>query len=464
MARRKTPNLSGWVEKLFRVFLPSPFSLAILLTAFTFALGMAFSLPQLPPAHRAVELLHQWTQGIWDSPMLVFAVQMMLILVLGHSLALSPPLARAIDKITSLPNTGAAAAALIAGCSLLAGWINWGMGLVLGAILAREMAQTLNRRGISYSYPVLGAAGYLSMLVFHGGLSGSAPLKVAEPHHLQNLMGVERSATLNLPVSIPVENTLFHPINLTVSAFLAIALTALFFWFGRNKNEPAPVVSTLPFAPPEKEPEGAEWLDRRFLLSGILGMALLLEGVLSAGQQHQGLAFLTPNYLNQMMLGLGLVLHGSIASYLKAVDQAIGGAAGILIQFPLYFGIMGMLRSSGLLLNLAEALTHWTGPNGFALTTLFSAGLLNILVPSGGGQWSIQGPVIIETATQLGVPLNKAVMALAYGDELTNMLQPFWALPLLAITGLQAKRVLPYTAAAMLVAALLFGLALVLWH
>lgn len=462
MAKRTTPNLTGWVEKLFRVFLPSPLSLAVLLTVLTFVLGMVFTQLETSPLERASKLLHFWSQGIWDSPMLVFAIQMMLILVLGHSLALAPPIARAIARVTQLPQSGASAAALVASVSLVAGWINWGMGLVLGAVLAREMAQALNRRNIYYSYPVLGAAGYLSMLVFHGGLSGSAPLKVAEPNHLLNLLGAERAHSLSLPVNIPVESTLFHPVNLAISALLMVSLIALFFWFGGKHGEPAPALN-IEETPTPAPPVGAEWLDRRFVLSGILGAALLIEGILSAFQQESGLSFLTPNYLNQMMLGLGLIMHGSLASFTRAVDHAMGGAAGILIQFPLYFGIMGILRSSGLLLLLAEGMTQYTGPQGFAITTLFSAGLLNILVPSGGGQWSIQGPVILETAVQLGVPLNKAVMALAYGDELTNMLQPFWALPLLSITGLQAKKVLPYTAMAMLVAAFFFVVALLVW-
>ena len=77
-------------------------------------------------------------------------------------------------------------------------------------------------------------------------------------------------------------------------------------------------------------------------------------------------------------------------------------------------------------------------------------------MPSGGGQWAIQGPIIIEAANNLGVSISKSVMALAYGDQLTNMLQPFWALPLLAITELKAKEILPYTLILMISGGVIF--------
>ena len=163
------------------------------------------------------------------------------------------------------------------------------------------------------------------------------------------------------------------------------------------------------------------------------------------------------------MLGGALFLHKNIRSFLSAVDDAIGGAAGILIQFPLYFGILGVMKDSGLINMMAEFLASNSTATSFPIITFFSAGLINIFIPSGGGQWAVQGPIIIQTATELNIPLGKAIMAMAYGDQLTNMLQPFWALPLLGITGLKAKEILPYTLFIMLVGMVIFLSSLILF-
>jgi short-chain fatty acids transporter len=165
---------------------------------------------------------------------------------------------------------------------------------------------------------------------------------------------------------------------------------------------------------------------------------------------------ITPNLLNFFMLGLALVLHGSFTSFLNALEEAIKGASGILIQFPLYFGIMGIMRESGMVVQISDFFVSIATVRTLPLFTFFSAGLVNIFVPSGGGQWAIQGPIIVESALKLGVPLPKAVMALAYGDQITNMLQPFWALPLLGITKLKAREILPYTLMLMIIGAAVF--------
>jgi short-chain fatty acids transporter len=130
---------------------------------------------------------------------------------------------------------------------------------------------------------------------------------------------------------------------------------------------------------------------------------------------------------------------------LGATDQAISGASGILLQFPLYFGIMGLFRDSGMIEHFSDYFIAISNENTFPIFTFLSAGMVNIFVPSGGGQWVIQGPIIVKASLELGIPLNKSILALAYGDQITNMLQPFWALPLLGITKLSVKDILPYT-------------------
>ena len=179
----------------------------------------------------------------------------------------------------------------------------------------------------------------------------------------------------------------------------------------------------------------------------------VLVGVLYAGHT---LGFINPDYINFSLLGLGLLSHKNFNAFTNAVENAIVGSTGILIQFPLYFGILALMQSSGLITIVSD----WFIANATATTlpiyTFFSAGLVNIFVPSGGGQWAIQGPIILEAAQQLNVPLNKAVLALAYGDQITNMLQPFWALPLLGITELKAQQILPYTLLFMVIGSVVF--------
>ena len=177
----------------------------------------------------------------------------------------------------------------------------------------------------------------------------------------------------------------------------------------------------------------------------------------------KGLGFINPNFINLLLISLCLILHRSIIDFLKAIDSAIGGASGILIQFPLYFGIMGIMSHSGLVTVFSDFFVGISNETTFPVFTFISAGIVNIFVPSGGGQWGVQGPIILNAATELGVSVPKSIMALAYGDQLTNMLQPFWALPLLGITGLKAKQILPYTLVLMCVGILIYVSVLLLF-
>ena len=157
-----------------------------------------------------------------------------------------------------------------------------------------------------------------------------------------------------------------------------------------------------------------------------------------------------------------MLAHGSVSNMLNALEEAIGGASGILLQFPIYFGIMGIVTGTGLADVLSGALVSATTSGTLPLAIFGSSGLLNIFVPSGGGQWAVQGPLVIESCHAMGISLEKGIMAMAYGDQWTNMLQPFWALPLLGITGLKARDILPYTLAALLVSGLVFVVSLLL--
>jgi short-chain fatty acids transporter len=194
----------------------------------------------------------------------------------------------------------------------------------------------------------------------------------------------------------------------------------------------------------------SERLDNSKVLAVIFGLTIILAFFYSYFDDVKAMK-ITPNLINFLMLGLGIILHGTFKNFTNAISESISDISGILIQFPLYFGIMGIMSSSGMVSQISNFFVSFSNVTTLPVVTFFSAGLVNIFVPSGGGQWVIQGPIVVESALKLGVPLNKAIMALAYGDQITNMLQPFWALPLLGITKLKAKEILPYSLLAMII-------------
>jgi short-chain fatty acids transporter len=431
----------------FRRILPSPFSIAILLTLFTLVLTLFIS--DKSPAL----LLFDWKEGLWSSSLLAFAFQMMLMLVLGHTLALSSFFDKLISWLVKPITTTAQAAAIVTFSTILVAFLNWGLGLIFGAILARKLGESFTKKQLPLNYPLIGAAGYVGLMVWHGGLSGSALTKVAEAGHLQVI-----SKNASLPEAIYYGDTVFSSMNLSAFSLLLVLIPLTFYYLGTRVKSRIPEIKTAFINTPEnKNLEGAERIDQSQIFSKTIGLLLVaFSAYLALSFEGPFLGFITPNYINFSLLALCILLHSNFTSFLSAVEDAITGSSGILIQFPLYFGILALMQSGGLI----ELVSNWfiavSTTTTLPLFTFFSAGLVNIFVPSGGGQWAIQGPIILEAATKLGVPLPKMILALAYGDQLTNMLQPFWALPLLSITGLKAKDILPYTLVLFLLGFLIF--------
>ncbi|MDM9631355.1 short-chain fatty acid transporter [Robiginitalea aurantiaca] len=450
-------SLTRTVELVFRRFLPSPFVIALILTLVTMGLALVFG--KFPQADSSWEgMLGSWEKGLWNRELLVFAYQMMLILVLGHVLVLSKPMERLIIRLTSFSRDGASAALLVASATMLVSFFNWGLGLIFGAILARKVGEYAQKQQIPVNYPLIGACGYVGLMIWHGGISGSAPIKVSEPGHLANLMGGASGAggASLYPETIPTSLTIFSVPNLIIFFLVFTAISSLVYYLGRKVNPTHVSLPVYAFSDSDtSKASGAERLDRSPVLSTLFGALIFLAFLVQYLPQLKSLN-LTPDMLNFFMLGLAILLHGSIRSFLQATQEAIGDTAGILIQFPLYFGIMGIMTESGLIHQISDFFVAISTERTFPLFTFFSAGLVNIFVPSGGGQWAVQGPVILEAAQQLGVSLPKAVMAISYGDQLTNMLQPFWALPLLGITRLKAREILPYTMLFMLVGGVIY--------
>lgn len=452
------------VENLFKNFLPSPFTIAVFLTFFTFFLAMVFTKPETDSVlNYGASLLQFWENGLWTNSLLVFAYQMMLILVLGHVLVLSSPVSKLIMKVTPFCTNTATSAMIVASTTMLVAFFNWGLGLIFGALLARKVAEHAQQHNIPLNYPIIGAAGYSGLMVWHGGISGSAPIKINESGHLKSMLSSDIPTTYlaQIPEIISYKETIFSQWNLLIFVAVLIAISSLFYFVGKRLSPTEIHLNTYQFHKESKAESSAEKLDSSSWMAYGFGAFILVGCFIQYADAILALQ-ITPNLINVFMFGLAIILHGSFRSFTHAIGEAIGDISGILIQFPLYFGIMGIMNQSGMVVLISDFFVSIANTTTLPIFTFFSAGLVNIFVPSGGGQWVVQGPIVIESALKLGVPLPKAIMALAYGDQITNMLQPFWALPLLGITKLKAKEILPYTLLAMIVGASIYIIGLVL--
>jgi short-chain fatty acids transporter len=368
-----------------------------------------------------------WGDGFWG--LLTFSMQMLLVLVTGFMLASSPPVKRILQKIAGTAKTPGGAIILVTLVSLAASWINWGFGLVVGALFAKELA-----RLIKVDYRLLVASAYSGFVVWHGGLAGSVPLTIAtEGHFSADQIGV-----------ISTSSTIFAFFNLAIVVCLFIAVPLVNRLMLPDEKDSVYVDPRL--LDDEPEPVGritrpAEKLENSMplaLLVGVPGLLFLLDHFLLRGGS------LNLNVVNFMFLFLAIVLHRTPRNLLTSLNEAIKGGAGIVIQFPFYAGIMAIMVQSGLAQSMSEWLVSFATANSLPFWSFISAGIVNLFVPSGGGQWAVQAPVMLPAAEALGADIARVAMAVAWGDAWTNLLQPFWALPVLAIAGLKAKDIMGF--------------------
>ncbi|MDP6601879.1 MAG: TIGR00366 family protein [Phycisphaerales bacterium] len=448
--------LSRHVERV----VPDPFVIAILLTLVTAVAALLFG--DFGDENRATALLDSWrggSPGLWS--LLAFAMQMCLILVTGHALASTRPIRALIDTLARIPQGTASAAALVGFVACLFGLLNWGLGLIVGALLAREVGFSMQRRNIPCHYPLIVAAGYTGLIVWHGGLSGSAPLSMTTAEGAAKVVPAEYLQQIE---AIALSDTIGSSMNLLVSGGLLILVPVLLALLApKNHIRTIDEFGVDPGDPKHDRLDTKHFPDRLNnspIIAWLLGVPLLLallRYITVSGVDRIGL-----NEITVAMLAAGLLLHGSPLGYMRAVAEGAKGCAGIIIQFPLYAGIMAMMIASGLMADLTEFFVRIGNEDTMPLLTMVSAGIVNLFVPSGGGQWAIQAPIALESGMQAGVSPGTMVMSVAYGDELTNMLQPFWALPLLAITGVRARDIVGYTAIVMVAAALWIAIGLLL--
>mgnify|MGYP001156488858 CR=1 FL=1 len=420
--------VTSFFDRMVQRYLPDAFLFAIILTVLVYIMGVLFT------DSGPVQMIEHWGTGFWD--LLAFAMQMSLVVVTGYILASTPVVKRILERISSFAKTPAQAVVLVTFVALIACLINYGFGLVVGALFAIHVA----RRVPTVDYRILIASAYSGMLVWHGGFSGSVPLTIATPgHFLEESIG-----------QIPIAETLFSPVNIFIVLFLVITLP--FFnryllkstdslqnnqavtWKIPEEDDPESAATINATTPAEKL-ENSQWVS---LIIGVMGLAFIVYHFVLNGFD------LNINIVNFIFLFLGILLHRTPRRFLDAVGRGVKNAGGIIIQFPFYAGIMGMMVASGLSAQISNWFVSFSTEATLPFFSFISAGLVNIFVPSGGGQWAVQGPIMMDAAMNIGADTALTAMAVAWGDAWTNMIQPFWALPALAIAGLKIRDIMGF--------------------
>ncbi len=381
-----------------------------------------------------------WSGGLWR--LLTLTSQFALALVAAHACASSRMLYRLMDRLARLPDSDRPrqAIVLMGLFSVGTAWLNWAVNIVICATFVPIIA----RRNPKVDFRLLVATAYVGLgAVWHGGLSGSAPLIAATPDNF-----LIKQQILSEP--LPISATLFHPFNLIYIAIVAAVAVALAVALHPAAEDAQPLsveraeaLLRAPAAAPD--PAGlrpAERIDRLRLLSLTAGCMLIAWLVVRF--MRQGVSAWDINGYNAAFLGLALVLHDSPRTFLDACADGARNAWGVIVQFPLYAGIFGLMTMTP----LAERMTDWVSSVGsrgsYPLVVYGLSAVINYLVPSGGSQWVIEAPYILAAGAHHGLPHAATTLAFAYGDMSTNLIQPFWAIPLMSVTGVSFGQIMGY--------------------
>ncbi|MFC6615504.1 short-chain fatty acid transporter [Halopenitus salinus] len=453
--QRLGDRVAEWANR----WIPSPFIFALLLTALAYVAANVFT-PDGP-----VQNVVNWYSGFWA--LLAFGMQMVLILVTGYAIAVSDAVSSWLERVASIPKDGKQAAVFVAAIAMIAGYIHWGIGLIVGAIIAIFVARAGHARDRTFHYPLLCAAGYTSLLIFNVGLSSSASLLSAtEGHVFEDVIGV-----------VPLSESVFtvYAAGLAVLTFVFILATV--YLLAPEEHHATGIEEYAPGLLDEGEFEAdgdegdapgdgsedadgsedvtesavggetrtpADALNRSRILAYGVAAGMFVYVVRHFATSGIGDA-LDLNVFNFLFIAVGLLLHGTPADYMDAIREGTEGAAGIILQFPFYAGILGIIANSGLGDMIATLLVGVSTPETFPVIAWLLAGFMNLFVPSAGGEWGVIGGIVGGAAVEQGVPAGQAVIAYSTGDMWTNMFQPFWALPLLGLTRMRARDILGYT-------------------
>ena len=409
-------------------WLPDAFLFAIILTIVVF-IGALIATGLGP-----IQLVNAWgnDKGFWS--LLSFSMQMALVLVLGSACASAKPCKKALRAAAGLCHNNKQAIVVTTLISTICCWLNWGFGLVIGALLAKEVV----KRVPTVDYPLLIASAYSGFVIWHAGLSGSIPLDL-----------VAGKTFGEVTYQAPITDTVFHPMNLIMCGVILVLMPFVNYAMHPDKDRtvtinPALLVDeeeiTYEIKTPADKMEHSKIL---WVITLVLGFTYIVYYFVQNGFT------LGLNIVNMIFMFLGILLHGDLRRYVDAIGEAAGGAAGVLLQFPFYAGIMGlMVATNEAGTSLAGVISHFfvniSNNVTFPMLSFLAAGIVNFFVPSGGGQWAVQGPIMMPAGLEMGIENGRTAMAIAWGDQWTNMIQPFWALPALGIAKLSARDIMGY--------------------
>ena len=421
--------------------------------AFIFALGgtvLVFLAALGATPSTVTQVVDAWGRGFWE--LIPFTLQMALVIITGHVLASSPPMGRLIRVIAAMPTTPRGAVAMVTFFALASSWLNWGFSLIFSAVLAREVA----RRVEGVDYRALAAASFLGIgSIWAQGLSGSAALQMATPGALQpQIRDIVAHGGIVPGGIITFRHTIFLWQSV-VSVLVEVVVVTLVMWLatpplGRGKTAKDLGIDLGPSgdivgADPRVRPTPGQWLEHSRLLMWLIvaiGGTYLVRYFMQAGEPLNALNL---NILNLAFLLVGFLLHQTPARLMRAVQEATPAVWGVILQFPFYAGIAGIITTTHLNERVAGLFVAISTPASFPpLVAIYSA-VLGVFVPSGGSKWVIEAPYVMEAAHTLHTHLGWVVSAYDLGEALANLVQPFWMLPILGMFKLSARDVMGYT-------------------
>ena len=406
-------------------FVPGSFVIALILTILTFGLGIIFTDSSI------LSLIQFWGNGFWE--LLSFAMQMCLIIVTGYIVAVSPLVSRFLNYLAGLAKGPKSSILLMVIISLTLSFIHWGLSLVGSAVMVRYIASKQNK----VDYALLVASAYLGMgCTWHAGLSGSAPLLMATPKNFLE-------ADFGL---VPTSQTIFSGFNLILLVFVFVFLCLFVPQLHPASGKTRPVQVSFESERVDKSINDkkrafSDILDHSPFLSvlfGALGIIWILWHFIS---KKGGLNL---DVLNFLFLFLGILLHFRPSSFLKAAEEGGKLVYGVILQFPFYAGMFGIIKYSGLAEIVANFFVNISSAKTYPAIVYWYSGIINYFVPSGGSKWAIEAPYLLSAAHDLGVPYSKVVISYAWGDMATDLIQPFWAIPLLSVAKLDFKEIMGY--------------------
>ena len=444
-SRRTALNrITGFFVYLFERITPDPYIFAVSLTIITALLAAL-----LAPKGSLPQILNGWYAGLFQ--ILSFAFQMVLILVTGYALSNSRPVRFVLDWLASRPKTPRAAIVLTILVVMVTSFANWGCGLVVAGLLAREIAKRIR---IDFGWLVAGA--YSGWIIWASGFSSSIALSQTTPGSSLNL--VQKLTGQVLPLS----DMLFAPFNLVPVIVVLILIPVLYCAIMPTADEtvaadPERLRSEDRVAEQERPQTIADHLEHAWILTLILVAAGAIALILSWSKTGISLDL---NSVIFLFFLAGLLLHWTPINYVRAVNQAARVTGPLILQYPLYGGIMGIMTATGLADVIAKAFVSFSNAHTLPFWNYVASLIISLFIPSGGGHWAVQGPFTVPAATQLHASQAATAMGVAMGEQVANMIQPFWALPVLAIAGISLRRVMGFTVMSFFVGLVVFGLAL----